>query len=221
MADASNLRKRRGAIKASITKLTSRIKQLESKVHEPTTFELAQHLAPTLNLLDAKFKEHHFSIIGIIDEKDATSLAKEQEVLDAHDEELSILLLRAQQLVHKCSSASDMGSRQIISRNLTDLKSRINKTQAAFSTLSKKPEETHLYHHYQEQLQDFKGELGAIRQSILSMSTTDAGDLAGTISGLDKEIFYVDDCQVVLIPQMRQLIYTPNSTLYSPRVVSC
>jgi hypothetical protein len=71
------------------------------------------------------------------------------------------------------------------------LKVRINKTQTAFSTLSKMPEETHLYHHYQEQLQDFKGELGAIRQSVLSMSTTDASDLVGSISGLDKEIFDV------------------------------
>ena len=163
--------------------------QLESKVHDPATFELAQQLVPNLTSLDAKYKEHHFSIIDNIDEKDEASLAREQEVLDAHDEELSILLLRAQQLVHKCSSTSDMGSRKIISRNLADLKARINKMQTAFSTLSKKPEETHLYYHYQEQLQDFKGELGAIRQSVLSMSTSDAGDLVVTISGLDKEIF--------------------------------
>jgi hypothetical protein len=37
-------------------------------------------------LLDAKLKEHHFSIIDNIDEKDDTVLAREQEVLDAHDE---------------------------------------------------------------------------------------------------------------------------------------
>ena len=98
------------------------MKQLESKVHEPATFELAQQLVPNLNSLDAKYKEHHFSIIDNIDETDEASLAKEQEVLDIHDEEFSILLLRAQQLVHKCSSASDMGSRKIISRNLADLK---------------------------------------------------------------------------------------------------
>ena len=46
-----------------------------------------------------------------------------------------------------------------------------------------------MYYHYQEQLQDFKGELGAIRQTVLSMSTSDVGDLAEAISGLDKEIF--------------------------------
>ncbi len=88
----------------------SRIKQLESKVHEPATFELAQQLAPNLNLPDAKFKEHHFSNIDNIDEKDDTAHAREQGVLDVHDEELSILLLRVQQLVHKCS---DMGGRKL------------------------------------------------------------------------------------------------------------
>ena len=110
-------------------------------------------MVPNLNSLDAKFRKDHFSIIDDINEKDVESLAKEQESLGAHDEELSVLLLRAQQLVHKCSSASDTGNRKIIHRNLADLKARISKMQAAFSSLSKKPEETHLYHHCQEQLQ--------------------------------------------------------------------
>ena len=189
MSDPSNLRKRRGAAKASITKLASRLKQLESKVHEPSTLELAQQLVPNLNSLDARFKEQHFLIIDLLEEGDETSLAKEQEVLDNHDEELSTLLLRTQQLIRMCSSASDTGSHKIISRNLTDLKARMEAMRAAFTTLSKKPEETHLYHHYQEQLQDFKSELGAIRQNVLSMSTSDAADLTRMISGLDKEIF--------------------------------
>ena len=120
-----------------------------------------------------------------MDEIDKTSLAKKQDVLDNHDEEFSILL-RTQQLIHKCSSASDTGSCKIISRNLADLKARINKIQTAFATLRSLRKLTCI-----EQLQDFKSELGAIRQSVLSMSTADAGDLSETISGLDKEIFDV------------------------------
>lgn len=89
MSDISNLRKRRGAIKASTMKLTSRMKQFESKAHESATIELAQQLVPNLNSLDAKYKEHHFSIIDNINEKDEASLAKEQEVLSTHDEEFS------------------------------------------------------------------------------------------------------------------------------------
>lgn len=191
MSELPKLRKRNGAAKASITKFTSRLKQLESKFHEPSTFELAQQLVPNLNSLDARFKEQHFAILDLIDEDDADALAREQEILDVHDEELSMLLLRAQQLIRECSSASDTGICKIVSRNLTDLKARIDEMETAFATLSGKPEETHLYYHYQEQLQDFKGELGDIRQNVLSMSTKDAGDLSDAISGLDKQIYDV------------------------------
>ena len=50
-------------------------------------------LVPNLNSLYKRFKEHHFSIIDLIDKKDEASLVKEQDTLDAHDKELSILLL--------------------------------------------------------------------------------------------------------------------------------
>ena len=118
-----------------------------------------------INSLDVRFKEQHFSIIDLIDEGNETTLAKEQEVLDAHDEELSSLLIHAQQLIKGCSSASDTGSRKVISRNFVDLKARIDKMETAFATLSGRPEEMHLYHHYQEQIQDFKGLVMAVHTS--------------------------------------------------------
>lgn len=116
---------------------------------------------PNLTSLDARFKEQHLSIIDLIEEKDETTLAKEQDVLDVHDEAFSSLLLRAQQLIKKCTSASETENRKVISRNLTNLQECINKMEAAFTTLSGRPEETHLYHHYQE---GFKSELGSTRQ---------------------------------------------------------
>ena len=172
-------------------KLSTRLKALETKVHEPTTLDLAQQLAPTLKSLDAQFKDQHFSIIDTIDESDSDSLAKEQEVLDNHDEESSVLLLRIQQLIQKCSSASDSGSRKVTSRSLTDLEGRLLSMETAFATLSGKPEEAHLYYHYQKQLQDFKGELGVIRQNILSMGIDSTEELSEMIKRLDKKIFDV------------------------------
>ena len=77
VASLSNLR---GITKASITRLSTKLRQLEFLVHDPSTFELAQQLVPNLNSLDARFKEQHFSTIDLIDEGDETTLAKEQEV---------------------------------------------------------------------------------------------------------------------------------------------
>ena len=77
----STQRKRRGVVKASITRLSSRLKEFESKVGEPTTHDHAQRLATKLETLDAEFKTHHFSLIDLIDDDDET-LEKGQETLD-------------------------------------------------------------------------------------------------------------------------------------------
>ena len=73
------------------------------------TLDLAQQLTPNLKSLDAQFKDQHFLIIDTIDESDVDSLAREQEVLDNHDEEISVMSLRIQQLIRSCSSVSDSG----------------------------------------------------------------------------------------------------------------
>ena len=72
MSELPNLRKRRGVTRASITKLSTRLKTLESKVREPTTVDLARQLATNLKSLDAQFKSQHFDII---DENDSDFLA--------------------------------------------------------------------------------------------------------------------------------------------------
>ena len=120
MADISNLRKRRSTTKGSITKLSNRIKMLESKVHEPSTLDLANQLMPNLKTLDEQFKMQHFLIVDAIDESDEGSLTKEQEVLDRHDDEMSDITLHITQLVRSCNTASDSGTRKTLSRRLID-----------------------------------------------------------------------------------------------------
>ena len=48
-----------------------------------------------------------------IDESDEGLLAKEQEVLDRHDDEMSDITLRITQLVRSCNTASDSGTRKL------------------------------------------------------------------------------------------------------------
>ena len=76
------LRKRRGIIKASITRLNTRLKDLKSSIHEPTTSSLAQRMSQMLDTLDADFKKHHYAIIDRIDEADEETLGREQDALD-------------------------------------------------------------------------------------------------------------------------------------------
>ena len=131
MADLSNLKKRRSTTKGSITRLSNRIRMLESKVHEPATLDLANQLMPNLKSLNEQFKTQHFLIVDAIDASDSDSLAREQEVLDKHDDDVSELSLRVTQLVRNCNAASDSGTRKSLSRRLIDLGTRLKSVESA------------------------------------------------------------------------------------------
>ena len=82
MADASTLRKCRGVVQASITCLSGRVKELESKADQPTTIDVARCTKDKQESLDSEFKVHHFAVIDVIDEKDGATLRKEQDILE-------------------------------------------------------------------------------------------------------------------------------------------
>jgi hypothetical protein len=77
--DVSVLQKRQGIVLASITRLSYRIKELEGKVDQPSTFDLTKHEKDKLESLDSEFKVHH-AVVNILNK--AEDLTKEQEVLD-------------------------------------------------------------------------------------------------------------------------------------------
>ena len=111
---------------------------------------------------------------------------KEQEVLDSHDDEISNITVRITQLVRSCNSASDSGTEKTLSRRLIDLGTR---WEAASGPLTSSPEHVHLLQQYHEQLNDFKTELGSIRQAVLITGVESTDALFDTISKLDKGIF--------------------------------
>ena len=90
-------KKKRRGVKASITRLGSHLKQLESRVEEPTTRDHAQLLATKLDTLDTEFKIRHFSLTNLID--DDMTLGKEQETFYQHDDDITTFAVRIQQLV--------------------------------------------------------------------------------------------------------------------------
>ena len=102
--DLSTLKRRRGAIKASITKHTTKIAELEAKETGPTTPPLAQQLAKRLESLDSDFKTRHVAIIDVLEGEG--QLAEEQDVLDTHDEELLQLNLQQLQAFMRAATAA-------------------------------------------------------------------------------------------------------------------
>ena len=72
----STAHRRRGVVRASITRLDGRVVDLESK-RELTADDVrsAQHLLQKLNTLEADFKTYHLSIVDLLDE-DALEASK-------------------------------------------------------------------------------------------------------------------------------------------------
>ena len=98
-------------MRASITRISNRIKELEEKVDQSTTFDLAKRDKNKLISLDSEFKVHHYAVVDIL-EKDE-DLAKEQEVLDEHGDTIAELAIRIQKLISTCSAPSDPNPRMI------------------------------------------------------------------------------------------------------------
>ncbi len=144
MAAITTLRRRRGAIKASITKLTSTLEVLEGQ----PAISRAQQFLKRLGTLDADFKSHHFAILDILE----AQVESEQETLDQHDDDVSI---RLQVLTTTAPATVDphtLPNHGIISRRLAHLQARVESIIEDANALSGDPEEIHLVYTYQELL---------------------------------------------------------------------
>ena len=87
-------KKRRRVTKASLTKLSTRITELEADTANPDALCVAQGLASKLKALDTEFKSHQVAIINLNDGDEA--LTAEQQELDDHDNRVSELTIRTQ-----------------------------------------------------------------------------------------------------------------------------
>ena len=111
-------------MKASITRLNTRLTELETKVHEPSTLSHAQKLSAKLESLDSEFKVHHYGIIDTIPDDDHVdeTMTKEQDELDQHDTNIANLSIRLEELVRKSSSKAESAAYKIASRSLASLR---------------------------------------------------------------------------------------------------
>ncbi len=175
----STARKRRGVAKASITRLDTRVAELESKAELTAEDGLtAQHLSQRLNALGAEFKSHHLAVIDIIDED---ALEGEQAILDENDDRISNLTMRVQRLVSSSpSSTSPLSTRpdpsHCLSKRLSHLDKELQTIVHAVESIGPDSEiDSCLLKQYEEQLSGLKTELTSISRDILSLTIDDDG----------------------------------------------
>ena len=175
------LRRRRGAIKASITKLITKVTELESQEVDLSVLAHAQQLSKRLENLDSDYKTRHFTIIDVTE--DEVQLAEEQETLDSHDNEVADLNLRLQALIIPATTpppplaidSHPPSNRDILERCSAQLQARLVSIHEKVGELNEDGKEIHLLHLYQEHLADLKRELSELRNEILTI-TADVSD---------------------------------------------
>ena len=101
-------RRRRGVIRASVTRLDARVAELEKKERiSPGDLTNAQRLQRKLDELDQEFRTYHFAVIDLTEEDAAEP---EQTLMDEHDDKVGNLSTRIQQPIDKYSSSSSTES---------------------------------------------------------------------------------------------------------------
>lgn len=141
-------------------------------------------MSKKLETLDSEFKVHHYALVD-----GDEALSKEQEVLDEHDDDVANLASRIKLLITACSSSQESSSRRLASRRLTHLAKNLSSIRDEISPLSTDTDDICLLRQYQEQLQDFKKELGDIHKDLLSLDLDDGDETCKLQRQLDKEIF--------------------------------
>ena len=76
--DVAILRRRRGVMRASITRIATRLGELEGKVYEPSMPSLTHCMSQRLEALGADFKTHHLAMIDAMGDDNTDGLAQEQ-----------------------------------------------------------------------------------------------------------------------------------------------
>ncbi len=202
MSDLATLRRRRGVAKASITRLTTRLTELEGVTEESTTSSHAQLLRKKLDTLDADFKLHHLAVIDAVVNDEAA--AEEQLELDSHDDTVTSLQIRLETLLTiPAASALTVTSDIRTERRLDQLDARLSLANTAVSRLTPAPTDLHLVDLYQEQLAEFKKELSEIRNEVLTIIKDGYDALIVKVQQLDRQMF---DLSVIV----KRLLYNPN-----------
>ena len=176
----STAKKRRGIARASLTRLDSKLKELEdrSELDSVVRLESVRQTKTKLASLDSDFRTHHFNLVDLIEE--SAELDGEQEVLDEHDDRIALLSTRIECLINRLSTSPRSttpaltDSRGVTSRRLCQLERRLSTVS---DTLSTDPTDECTVRQLEEEIADLKSELRSITPEFASLDLPDDNEL--------------------------------------------
>ena len=186
MSDLATLKKRRGVAKASITRLTHRLEELESDPEKSTALDLARGMARKLETLDSDFRTQHHALIDLVNDEDA--LIAEQGTLDNHDDFVAELSARIH-LISACAPSSDQSTRKVALKRLSRLQKSLTSIQGAIPSDEGSATDVCLLQQYEEELAHHKKEFTDTQNALLSIDLNDDDELSVLQRNLEGKIF--------------------------------
>ena len=215
MGDVDFHKKRRRVTKASLTKLSTKLTELESDTANPDTLRAAQGLASKLKTLDAEFKTHQLAIIDLTN--DDEGLDAEQQELDDHDERVSELTIRIQRLISTLSPSMIDGLTKTSTRRLTRLQEKSAVIQGAVDTIPDDhgdDDSACTLEQYTEQLADVKTDLREIQTCLLNVDLAAEDPIMRAQDEIERTIFR---CSVAIRKKLRASSDTTTRDTPTPR----
>ena len=208
------LRRRRGVIAGSITRLNTRLRELQDT--RTATPEQARLFLAKLNGLDAEYRELHMQVIDKTE--DDHRLEAEQDTLDKHDDVVASLTSRLQHVIDAGAAptpaaAADPRERRLVTLKLTRLETCLEETKATISALTVDTSELSLLQQHQEQLLDYKRDVATTYDRVVALEPEPDDELLGRHTRVKKLLF---DCshlvKRLLNAQSGTVLSTPTST---------
>ena len=172
--DVATLRRKRGVVRASVIRIATRLGELEvPEIGSPRRG--LQNTSLARDWWDGRRRHGQSS--------------QEQGILDTHDNEVAYCL---EQLTRACAPGTDVGGRVTSPHAACPNARQTLHAQHCYyiGKLTGDPREiNHLVRLYQEQLSDYKGELGDVRAEVLYLMVDESDDLNTTVLKMDQEIW--------------------------------
>ena len=171
-------------MRASITRLGTRLKELEDAAPKPDTPTHARQLLEKFKSLDKEFRGLHYEVIDLIDDGSEDTVEAEQVVLDKHDDDVAALTVRLESLsVVAVSSTAD--TRRPLSRRLSSLQTSSKRIR---DIIHDAPVEHAVLTKCQEEVSDYKKDLATVYNDLISHDIDESDELSVAHSALELEL---------------------------------
>ncbi len=158
-------KKRRTIVRSSLTKLSTKLTELEARLHDPTLLESAKNLAEKLKSLEQEFKNHRLSIIDRFEEE---NLMKEQESLEENDDIVSGYSIRIQRLITAATPSTMPDTVRMVTKQLALLHAKVESISETIRTLDDEEDLVYTLEEYRDQMIEIKVELTQLNTSLLT-----------------------------------------------------